>query len=255
MDFSIIVPTFNAELYLKECLDSIVNQCHDGKTQIIVVDGMSTDKTLEIIKNYEVHLICGKDKNEPDALNKGFALANGDIVAWLDADDVYSSNTLKIVENYFVNNRTDWVYGKSYFINEQGKHIRRIITTLKEVLQKNYSYSKLCNLSFLAQPSVFMTRKLYQDVGEFNIDYPLIFDYEYWLRVGTFTSPIYIPEYLSSMRAHPCSNSVKFSVRQMRESLDLVYRFKKRNHHISYLIRMIILLSTIAYYRSIGKYI
>jgi glycosyltransferase involved in cell wall biosynthesis len=254
VDFSIIIPTYYAEEYLKECMDSIVGQKHNGKTQIIVVDGQSTDKTLEIIKQYNVELICGKDKNEPDALNKGFALAKGDIVAWLDADDTYTPNALIIVEDYFNKfPQYKWVYGKSYFINEKGKEIRRIITSLKQLLQKNYSYDKLCNLSYLSQPSVFMRRSLQQGIGEFNVDYPLIFDYEYWLRAGLICDPLFIDEYLSSMRAHDGSNSVKFSMRQMRESLDLVYRFKKSYHYRNYLLRLVILLSTVVYYRTIGR--
>jgi glycosyltransferase involved in cell wall biosynthesis len=256
LDFSIIVPTYNAEKYLKECLDSIFSQKHDGKTQVIVVDGLSTDKTLEIVKSYNVELICGKDKNEPDALNKGFLLAEGDIVAFLDADDIYQSDTFWIVEHFFDTYKgTKWVYGKSYFINEQGNKIRRIITNLKQILQTRYSYEKLCSLCFISQPSVFMRREFQKEIGDFNIDYPLIFDYEYWLRVGKISEPIYINTYLSSMRVHNGSNSVKFSMRQMRESLDLVYRFKKKHFYWNYLIRLSILFSTIIYYRTIGKII
>lgn len=256
MDFSIIVPTLNAEQYLKPCLDSIVSQKHEGKTQIIVVDGQSEDETRKIISNYNVEFICGKDKNEPDALNKGLKRATGNIIAFLDADDLYEPNAFRRVEVIFEAHKDlMWMYGKAYFINENGEKIRRIITTLKQLLQSNYSYNKLCNLSFICQPSVFMRCEFQKQVGEFSVDYPLIFDYEYWLRAGQICNPMYIPHYLSSMRAHDGSNSVKFSTRQMRESLDLVYRFKKRNHYLFYGFRMMILLSTIIYYRTIGKII
>jgi glycosyltransferase involved in cell wall biosynthesis len=256
VDFSIVVPTYNAEKYLKECLDSIFSQKHDGKTQVIVVDGMSTDKTLEIAKSYGVELICGKDKNEPDALNKGFLLTKGEVVAFLDADDIYQSDTFWLVEHFFETYKSvQWAYGKSYFIDEQGKEIRRIITGLKQLLQKNYSYEKLCNLCFISQPSVFMRRNFKEQIGQFDVDYPLIFDYEYWLRAGKVSEPFFIPSYLSSMRVHNGSNSVKFSTRQMRESLDLVYRFKRKNHYLGYGLRLFILLATIFYYKTVGRII
>lgn len=254
MDFSIIVPTYNCEKYLKECLNSIVSQKHDGETQIILVDNESTDDTLNIARTYkEVTIVCEKDKGEPDALNKGLKLATGDVIAYLDSDDIYAPSAFVAVECLF--GRNDWIYGKSHFIDEEGNQIRRTITTLKQLLQKNYSYEKLCNLCFICQPSVFLKREFVQRVGEFNVDYPLIFDYEYWLRAGKLSTPAYVPLYLSSMRAHGGSNSVKFSTRQMRESLDLVYRFKKGNHFWSYVMRMGILSSTLVYYKTIGRFV
>jgi glycosyltransferase involved in cell wall biosynthesis len=254
MDFSIIVPTYNCENYLDECLRSISKQKHNGDTQIIVVDNESSDKTLEIARKYDTRIICEKDRGEPDAINKGIRLVNGDVVAWLDSDDIYEDSVFRLIEDYFyLYPEISWIYGKSYFISQDGKIIRRLITSAKQMLQKSYSYSKLCNLCFISQPSVFMRQKFQAEIGEFNIEYPLIFDYEYWLRAGKLSEPLFIDSYLSSMRAHDGSNSVKFSTRQMRESLDLVYRFKKRNHYISYGLRMGILLSTIIYYRSIGR--
>ncbi len=256
MDFSIVVPTFNCQKYLEVCLKSIVSQKHNGKTQIIVVDNISTDDTLKIAKRYNAEIVCEKDKGEPDALNKGMKLAGGDIVAWLDSDDLYEPNAFLIAEHDFeLHHQIDWLYGKSYFINEDGEKVRRIITRLKQLLQSNYSYDKLCNLCFISQPSVFMRKDFQKKVGDFNVEYPLIFDYEYWLRAGIYSSPDYIPHYLSSMRAHEGSNSVKFSTRQMQESLDLVYRFKPHHHYLFYGWRVMVLMSTIIYYKTIGKYI
>ena len=253
MNFSIIVPTYNCEKYLEKCLESITSQQHNGATQIILVDNMSTDKTLEIARKYTHTIVSEKDRGEPDALNKGLKLATGDVIAYLDSDDVYEPFAFAIAEKWLRGD--DWIYGKAFFIDEDGKQIRRTITILKQLLQRNYSYEKLCNLCFICQPSVFLKRDFVQKVGEFNIDYPLIFDYEYWLRAGQLSSPVYVPLYLSSMRAHDGSNSVKFSTRQMRESLDLVYRFKKRNHYLSYAMRMGILSSTLVYYKTVGRFV
>lgn len=258
MNFSIIVPTFNCEEYLVECLSSIFRQVHNGNNEVILVDNKSTDKTLEIARTYQLlyggmTIISENDRGEPDALNKGLKLATGDIIAYLDSDDIYSPSAFWVVEHRLGNN--DWIYGKSYFIDKEGNQIRRTITTLKQMLQSNYSYEKLCNLCFICQPSVFMKKEFVQRVGEFNVDYPLIFDYEYWLRAGNISAPAYVPLYLSSMRVHDGSNSVKFSTRQMRESLDLVYRFKKGNRFLSYAMRLGILSLTLLYYKTIGRYL
>jgi glycosyltransferase involved in cell wall biosynthesis len=254
VDFSIIVPTYNCESYLKQCLDSIVTQKHMGKTQIILVDNQSSDKTLEIAKQYkDIEIVSEKDKGEPDALNKGFKLATGQIVAWLDADDFYEPSTFYNVECVFNRYRnTNWVYGKSYFVDEKGKRVRRMITVAKQWLQSSYSYDKLCALCFIAQPSVFMRKEFQKIVGEFNINRRLNFDYEYWLRAGKLSEPLYVDEYLSSMRAHDGSLSVKYDFTQMKQSLDMVKLYKK-NYKSIYLLRVGILSLTLVYYRTIGK--
>ena len=254
MDFTIIVPTFNSQRYIGQCLESIISQKHNGETQIIVVDNLSTDNTLEISRNLGVEIISEKDNGEPDAINKGMKLAKGDIVAWLDSDDLYEPNALSIVESAFDRQKNlDWVYGKAYFLDSDGGKIRRLITMCKELLQKNYDYDKLCSLCFIPQPSVFMLRSFYKMVGDLNTDYKLIFDYEYWLRAGLLSTPMFIPEYLSSMRAHNGSLSVQYSMTQMKQSLGLATRFKP-NSILTYSTRFLILASTLVYYRTIGKY-
>lgn len=255
MDFTIIVPTYNCEKYLEQALESIAIQEHNGKTQVIVVDNCSCDKTREIAQKYHTEIICETDTGEPDAINKGMKRAKGDVVTWLDSDDIFEPLAFKRVEVIFESHpQRLWLYGKSYFIDAEGKKIRRLITRAKESLQRNYSYDKLCKLCFIPQPSVFMRRSLQMIVGELNIDYRLIFDYEYWLRAGQFNDPLFVDSYLSSMRAHDGSLSVQYSFKQMRQSLELATRFKP-NSRLTYLTRFSVLLSTIVYYRTLGRYL
>lgn len=233
----------------------MVEQVHDGETEIILVDGYSVDKTLEIAKGYpNITVITEKPQGEPDAINKGMKLATGDIVTFLDGDDIYEPDALKIAEQYFSNPDLMWVYGKAHFINPEGQRIRRLITLAKEHLQKDYSYNKLCYLCFIAQPSVFMRREFQKKVGDYNPDKKLIFDYEYWLRAGKLADPTFIPEYLSSMRAHNGSISVKFSREQMQESLNIIKEFNKQNRY-AYYVRYAILRSTEMYYKTVGGWL
>ena len=233
----------------------MVSQKHDGNTQIILVDGYSVDDTLKIASGYpNITVITEKPHGEPDAINRGMRLATGDIVTFLDGDDTYCPNALRTVERYFHNPYLQWVYGKAYFINPAGQRIRRLITLAKEYLQKDYSYNKLCYLCFIAQPSVFMRREFQQKVGDYNTEKKLIFDYEYWLRAGKLADPVFIPEYLSSMRAHNGSISVKFSREQMEESLNIIREFKQQNKY-AYHVRHAILRSTELYYKTVGEWL
>lgn len=255
MDFSIVVPTFNSAKYVGECLESIVSQKHNGNTQVIVVDNQSSDDTLKICQEYHTEIICEKDQGEPDAINKGMKRATGDIVAFLDSDDLYEPLALRSVEVFFeAHPYLNWMYGKSHFIDKDGKEIRRLITVAKEWLQQDYSYNRLCKLCFISQPSVFMKREFQALVGNYNVNYRLIFDYEYWLRAGKLSMPMYLDKYLSSMRAHNGSASVQFDMTQMKQSLELATRFNPHSK-ITYGVRMAVLLSTILYYRTIGKYV
>lgn len=121
---SIITPTYNSGAYLEKCIQSIVNQEFDDYEHIIV-DGGSTDNTLAIIKKYEslynIKWISEKDNGMYDAISKGFKMAKGDILCWLNSDDIYMPWTLKVVEHVFQNTDIDWCTGVPTQINENGE--------------------------------------------------------------------------------------------------------------------------------------
>ncbi len=207
---SIVIPCYNAERFIEETLLSVLNQDYSN-FQCFVVDGQSDDSTLDILKKYEgrIRWISEKDKGQSDAINKGLKMSDGDIVTYLNADDVYEPGCFQRVADFFaINPECHWAYGKCRIIDEKGMEIRKPITWYKNFWQRRYSYNRLLvTLNFIAQPAVFWRRELTEAIGLFDVDEHLTMDYDYWLRAGLRYQPGFIDEYLARFRLHPVSKS------------------------------------------------
>ena len=112
MKISIITPSLNQGNYIKDCIESVINQNYNNFEHIII-DGDSDDNTFEVINNYNhLRVVREKDSGPASAINKGFKLASGEIVAWLNADDYYDSNVLQKINSVFEENpKVEFVYG------------------------------------------------------------------------------------------------------------------------------------------------
>jgi len=121
---SIVTPSFNQGKFIEEAILSVLNQGYNNFEHIIV-DNCSFDDTLEIIKRYpHVRLISEPDEGQSDALNKGFKLATGDIIGWLNADDFYHPGVFYTIHQTFLQHKVDAVYADVSFVNEHGDHVR-----------------------------------------------------------------------------------------------------------------------------------
>jgi glycosyltransferase involved in cell wall biosynthesis len=200
--------------------------------ECIVIDGGSTDGTLDILGKYESKIILRseRDRGEADAINKGLKLATGDIVAYIDADDVYEEGAfLKVASFFSTNPGIKWAYGKCKIIDKDGLETRGAITVFKEFWQRRYSYNKLLIMDFIAQPAVFWRRELTDEIGLRDINERLVMDYEYWLRAGAKYNPGFIDEYLASWRAHFGSASIAEFDKEAKDALRLARRFANSN--------------------------
>jgi glycosyltransferase involved in cell wall biosynthesis len=126
---SIITPSFNQGRFIADAIESVANQDYQNKEHIII-DAQSTDETLDVLKSYShyKHLkwISEPDKGQSDALNKGFKLANGDIIGWLNADDFYHKKCFTSVVDFFNKNTSvDILYGDYHWIDDKGKLIQK----------------------------------------------------------------------------------------------------------------------------------
>jgi glycosyltransferase involved in cell wall biosynthesis len=128
LKISIVTPSYNQGQYIEETIQSVLTQHYDN-FEHIVIDGGSTDNTIEILKKYP-HLIwvSEPDEGQSDAINKGFRRASGDIIGWLNADDLYLSNTFELVAEKLKYNNIDAVYSNYKFINSSGTVTRELIT-------------------------------------------------------------------------------------------------------------------------------
>ena len=206
---SVVIPSYNAAAFIRETIDSVINQDYP-EVQCIVVDGGSDDGTRDILKKYEGRLewLSEKDRGQSDAINKGLQLAKGEIVTYLNADDVYESGCLRKVADAFMRNpESRWVYGKCRVIDEHGVEIRKLITWYHDFWQRRYSYNRLLVVDFISQPSVFWRRELVEEFGLFDVDEHLAMEYDFWLRIGAKYRPVFIDECLSRFRLHPVSKS------------------------------------------------
>ena len=185
MKISIITPSYNQAEFIERTIQSILNQSYSN-FEYIIMDGGSTDGTIEILKKYSNKIIwkSEKDNGQSDAINKGLKIATGDIVAYLNSDDTYELNALQKVADFFIKNPDKkWVYGKCKIINEKDQEIRKPITAYKNWLLKKYSYKKLLTENFISQPATFWKKELHNEFGYFNESESLCMDYEFWLRI------------------------------------------------------------------------
>src|SRR6266540_3676763 len=138
LKFSIIVPSYNQGHFISQTIDSILNQSYKN-VEILVIDGGSTDSTVEILKKYKgkIFWLSEKDRGQTHAINKGLALAKGDIITFLNSDDYYLDGTLDKVARQFQSKKDNsWLTGDYLIVNEQGKRIQSLIIKYKSFFRK-----------------------------------------------------------------------------------------------------------------------
>lgn len=202
---SIITVTYNSSATIADTLRSVQNQTYQN-IEHIVIDGNSTDNTVEIIKSYP-HVskwISEKDAGLYDAMNKGLKMATGDIVGILNSDDVYAhSNVLSNVAGYFKDDEVDTLYGDLHYVNPAD-----LTKTVRVWRSGNFKRSNF-NFGWMPpHPTFFVKRDVYDRVGLFNVSLKSAADYELMLRIlykHKFNAA-YIPEVLVKMRAGGVSN-------------------------------------------------
>ena len=178
---SIITPSFNQGQFIEETILSVINQDYPN-LEYIIIDGGSTDKSIEIIKKYEKYLtywVSEKDRGQTHAINKGLKRTAGEIVNWLNADDLLASRSLHIVAEEFVKTPgADIYYGDFTFIDERGE----VLFSRKS---PPYSFSALLyGRQLSSQPAVFFKRHVLKQVGYLDESIAFCMDTEFWIRTA-----------------------------------------------------------------------
>lgn len=175
------------------------------------MDGGSTDGTQKILKKYSDKIIwfSEKDEGQSAAINKGLKMATGDIVGYLNSDDILLPGSLNMVANHFMNSpEIYWVTGKCNVIDDKGKKYRSFITVYKNFWLKFLrNYTSLLIVNYISQPATFWRREALLNIGNFDKSLHYAMDYDYWLRLGKIYRLGFIDKYLTSYRMHSKSKS------------------------------------------------
>lgn len=201
---SVVIPSYNQGRFLRGALSSILSQDYEN-VEVIVVDGGSSDETVSILTEYSAAIawwVSEPDEGQADAIQKGFAHAAGDVLAWLNCDDAYLPGAFRRVAREFAASPgIGMVYGDYYLLRESGDLV------FKPKVSFDYR-SALYAYMPIAQPSSFMAREAYFGVGGVDPSFRLAMDFDLFLRIGRNYAMRHVRQPLAVFRVHPSSKSV-----------------------------------------------
>lgn len=221
--FSIITITYNSKAYLEETLKSVLGQDFTD-FEYLLVDGGSTDGTLEMIEKYSaqdprIRWISEPDKGIADAMNKGIRMATGDVVAHLHSDDLYLPGALgKVAAAFQANPTAQWATGRVHFIDSAGRI--KLTTDFKGP----YTRKRLLGKNLIVHPATFVRRSVFDEVGLFDLGLKYAMDYDLWLRIVERYEALGLDEVLACFRSHEDS----LSSRELLKAVDEEFAIRKR---------------------------
>ncbi len=216
---SIVTPSLNQAAFLDETIASVAAQDYTD-VEHVVIDGGSTDGTLEILSRHAgVRWVSEADAGQADALNKGFALARGAVLGWLNSDDVYLPDAIRGGVAALQRTGAAMVYSNLVEIDEAGHEVRRQKARRPDIRRQ------LDGRNAIPQPTVFLRREALEAVGGLDPSYHYAMDYELWLRIATHFRIEYIDDWWAAFRRHPASKTESVEPRFWRE----VWRASRAN--------------------------
>lgn len=204
---SVVTPSLNQGRFIEQTILSIKNQTYPN-IEHIIIDGGSTDNTLGIIKKYDgtynMLWLSEPDDGQSDAINKGWRMARGEIIAYLNSDDTYMPWAVETAVNWLAaHTDVDMVYGDCNIIDESDEVIDQYPAT-------NFDLEEmLCGRNMIPQPAVFLRKKVVEEVGYLDTHLHRTMDYDLWLRIGLKCKVIYIRQLLACFRIHPQMKGIR----------------------------------------------
>jgi glycosyltransferase involved in cell wall biosynthesis len=221
MRVSLVTPSYNQVKYIEETIQSVLSQ-HYPDIEYIIVDGGSTDGTVDIIKKYENKLaywVSEKDKGQTDAINKGFARAKGDILAWINSDDCYEPGAVSAAVKFLQEHpHVGMVYGDCNFINQSGKVIGKFnaAQTDYRLIRQGYVH--------IPQQAMFFRADLWKQVGPLDPSFYFAMDYDLWTRIAARSEIRYVPQTWANFRLHTSGKTIMADDRCWPEMIRVHYR-------------------------------
>lgn len=200
---SIVTPSFNQGDFLEATIQSVLAQDYPAM-EYGIMDGGSTDSSLEIIKRYEADLdwwLSEPDRGQADAINKGMARLNGEIVTWLNSDDIYFPGTIKKAVREFQSSNVGMVYGDAITMNARG-------VPLNHLKFGNWELSDLLRFKMICQPAVFIKKAVWDDLGGLDATYHFMLDHHLWIRIAAAYEIKHVSDILAGSRYHQQAKNV-----------------------------------------------
>ena len=215
---SIITPSYNQAKYLEQTIRSVLEQDYP-RIEYIVMDGASTDGSVEIIDKYAGKLVYWesvKDKGQADAINKGFARARGKIIAWLNSDDYYLPGTVSAAVKVFEENPdVVLVYGNMLAVDENG-------ATFNTLNYKQLTLEDLLCFQIIGQPAVFMRRSALQQTSGLNPTFHFLLDHLLWIQIAKHGRILHVNQTWSAARYHAEAKNVAKAAEFGREAFRIL---------------------------------
>lgn len=261
MKLSIITPSYNGGKFIEKAIKSIINQKSSFELEYIIIDCLSSDNTSEIVNKYSeidtrIKFVSEPDTGQSNALNKGFKLASGDIVAWLNTDDEYLIGTFeKVYQTFAADKSILWLYGFTHFIDAASQKSYPYISYYKKFVSLNFNHTHLLIENFISQPSVFFKKEILKKVDYIDESLEYAMDYDLWLKFSNYAKPFVLNSFLASFRLH---NNSKTGM-HYKETFDVGFKVAKRytDKKIILALHCLQVLRTVSVYRLIflGNYI
>lgn len=214
---SIVTPSYNQGEFIERTIRSVLDQGIPG-LEYVVVDGGSRDDTIDILKRFgdRIRWTSGRDKGQADAVNKGIRKSSGEIIGWLNSDDIYYDGALAAVLDFFRAHPEVYIlYGDAHHIDTEDRIIEPYYT-------EDWDYERLKDICFICQPSVFFRRSLVEKMGVLDESLQYCMDYEYWLRIGRKTPFARMDRFLAGSRMYDQNKTLGARVAVHREMNDML---------------------------------
>lgn len=228
LEIGIITPSYNQGAFIAETIDSVLGQRYPH-LDYWVMDGGSTDNTVEVLKGYgsRIKWVSEADGGQANAINKGLErISSAGVVAFINSDDVYLPGAFESVARYFhLHPEAAWLTGDHFIIDAGGRRIQGHVRAYKRMLRRHPVFRRLALANYIVQPSTFWRRELIEEVGLFDESLKYCFDYDFWMRAIQRHPLHVIDDPLSLFRVHGLSKGGSEFARQFDEEHRVLKRY------------------------------